>query len=89
MDEQTDDPRRIVRVYSFQAQDRFPPESDARVLSRVLTDQEPSLEDILQPWRRFYEPWEPPNNERYLYHSVMIKLSTETSKRSNSQGACH
>lgn len=64
MDKETEDPKKTVRVYSWQAEDRFAPESDARRLGRVLTDQEPSLEDILQPWRRFYEPWEPPDDER-------------------------
>ena len=64
MEQDADDPRKIVRVYSYKAQDRFPPESETRLLGRVLTDQEPSLEDILQPWRKFYEPWEPEDDER-------------------------
>ena len=64
MDREEENPRRIVRVYSHHAQDRFPPESDARLLSRVLTDQEPSLDDILEPWRRFYEPWSPPDADK-------------------------
>ncbi|KAJ4290404.1 hypothetical protein N0V90_010620 [Kalmusia sp. IMI 367209] len=63
MDQDTKDPKKIVRVYSFEAQDRFPPESNVRTLGRVLTDQEPSLEDILEPWRKFYEPWEAPDIE--------------------------
>ncbi|KAF1969450.1 hypothetical protein BU23DRAFT_652907 [Bimuria novae-zelandiae CBS 107.79] len=72
MEQEKDDPRKIVRVYSFQAQDRFTPGSNARSLSRVLTGQELSPENILEPWRRFYEPWESSDTENNPITKVLV-----------------
>jgi hypothetical protein len=51
--------RQIVRIYSFHAEDRLPSS-----LARVLSDREPSLDDIIAPWRKFYEPWDRKDAER-------------------------
>ena len=50
--------RRLVRIYSFHARERIPEDSDAHALARVLSDEEPSLENIKKPWRHFFEPWD-------------------------------
>ncbi|KAF2464831.1 uncharacterized protein BDR25DRAFT_271045 [Lindgomyces ingoldianus] len=55
--EDIEGPRKVVRIYSFHAQERLPPTSDAHTLGRILSTEEPSLEDIIEPWRRFFEPY--------------------------------
>lgn len=57
--------RNLVRVYSFTAEERLPPGTDAHVLGRVLHEEEDeNSETIARPWRRFFEPWEPADDER-------------------------
>lgn len=56
--------RRIVRIYSFEAEERLQAPSEAQTLGHILSEGEPSLEDIVAPWRRFFEPWDPPGTER-------------------------
>ncbi|PSN71796.1 hypothetical protein BS50DRAFT_672718 [Corynespora cassiicola Philippines] len=73
MDEEFED-RRLVRIYSFHAKERNPEESDAHALACVLSQNEPSLEDIKKPWRHFFEPWDENEPEKNPITSV---LSTE------------
>lgn len=70
--------RRIVRIYSFEAEERLPPSSDAHALGRVLSEEEPSLEDITAPWRRFFEPWEAQDSERYMMFGTTSYACTES-----------
>ena len=57
--------RNIVRVYSFTAEERLPPETDGHVLGRVLREEEGGdPETIARPWRRLFDPWEPADDER-------------------------
>jgi hypothetical protein len=56
--------RRIVRIYSFEAEERLQAPSEAQALGHILSEEEPCLEDIVAPWRRFFEPWDPLETER-------------------------
>lgn len=64
--------RRMVRMYSFDVEERLPPGSNAYVLGQAL-EQEVGvhvsgrdLESVTAPWRRFYEAWEPGENDKYV-----------------------
>lgn len=57
--------RTLVRVYSFKVEERLPPEADAHLLGHVLREEEDGdPESIVRPWRKFFEPWEPADNEK-------------------------
>ena len=60
------DTKKLVRIYSFHAEERLAMTSHAQTLGRVLSDTEPSLDDILAPWRIFYEPWEAQDGQKYV-----------------------
>ncbi|KAF3801311.1 hypothetical protein GCG54_00005467 [Colletotrichum gloeosporioides] len=49
------DPRHLVRAYSFEAEERLLPESDARRLAQMLAKHQGSKEDARDPWRNFFE----------------------------------
>lgn len=53
----------LVRVYSYHAEERLAESKNGKGLGRVLSKAEPSLEDIVAPWRVFYEPWESSGSE--------------------------
>jgi hypothetical protein len=57
--------RKLVRIYSFHAEDRLEPFENGRDLGSVLSSAEPSLEDIAAPWRKLFEPWEAQDPDRY------------------------
>lgn len=64
--------RRVVRVYSFHAEERLPAESDAHILARVLSESETSLDDIKDPWRKFFEPWQLKENDQYSPYNTAL-----------------
>lgn len=55
----------LVRAYSFHAEERLADAENGQVLGQVLSKTEPSLDDILAPWRVLYEPWEADDSEKY------------------------
>ncbi|TID05182.1 hypothetical protein CH35J_001997 [Colletotrichum higginsianum] len=55
----TGDSRLLVRVYSFEAEDRNPPGSDAHTLARIVAEGQEDRDTAIDPWRRFFEPRTP------------------------------
>ncbi len=58
----TDDAReskKLVRMYSFDVEERLPPGNDAHVLGQVLGEDRGDLQDLIAPWRKFFDPWQP------------------------------
>jgi hypothetical protein len=58
--------RKLVRMYSWDVEERLPPGSDAYILGQVL-GQEASRDDLqslMTPWRKFFEPDEPTDKEK-------------------------
>ncbi|KAJ8118314.1 hypothetical protein OPT61_g698 [Boeremia exigua] len=51
------DVRVLVRTYRHHAEERLAATDSDLVLGQVLSKSEPSLDDILSPWRVLYEPW--------------------------------
>ncbi|OLN96119.1 hypothetical protein CCHL11_03238 [Colletotrichum chlorophyti] len=47
--------RVLVRVYSFDAEERLPPSSDGHTLARILAETQDTRETARDPWRRFFE----------------------------------
>ncbi|KAK2776167.1 phytanoyl- dioxygenase family protein [Colletotrichum kahawae] len=47
--------RQIVRAYSFEVEERLPPERDAHDLAHVLAQNQGSRDDARDPWRSFFE----------------------------------
>lgn len=67
--------RKIVRTYSPEAEERIPSGNDAHALANILSQDEPlSPEDIVAPWRIFFQPWENESSERL----VLPEMSLET-----------
>lgn len=48
---------KIVRVYSFEAADRLPPDNPAHPLGQVLTSNAGDPATVDWPWRKFFEPY--------------------------------
>lgn len=48
--------RLLVRMYSYDAEERLPPGNDAHALAHILADGLDSREAAIDPWRRFFEP---------------------------------
>lgn len=57
------DKKALVRVYSNRAEERLAKCENGKALGQILSQTEPSLEDVLAPWRVFYEPWESVDTE--------------------------
>lgn len=47
--------RQIVRAYSFEVEERLPPERDAHDLAHVLAQNQGIRDDARDPWRSFFE----------------------------------
>ncbi|KAF4431043.1 hypothetical protein CFRS1_v008735 [Colletotrichum fructicola] len=47
--------RQIVRAYSFEVEERLPPESDAHGLAHILAQRQRSENNAQDPWRPFFE----------------------------------
>ncbi|KAF0322178.1 phytanoyl- dioxygenase family protein [Colletotrichum asianum] len=45
----------IVRTYSFEVEERLPPERDAHGLAHILAQHQGSKDDARDPWRPFFE----------------------------------
>ncbi|KAI5926622.1 hypothetical protein F4810DRAFT_707160 [Camillea tinctor] len=58
------DSRRLVRMYSGDVEGRLPYGSNAQVLGQVLTRDKPDPRDVSNPWRKFFETWEPEGMEQ-------------------------
>ncbi|KAF4879709.1 hypothetical protein CGCSCA1_v001046 [Colletotrichum siamense] len=71
------DSRYLVRAYSFQAEERLPPGSDAHGLAHILAEQQGSREDAQDPWRRFFEPFHSSGEQRDANPITQI-LAVET-----------
>lgn len=50
--------RRLVRIYSWDVEERIPPESDARPLGQTLIEDRGEYETLTAPWRKFFNPQE-------------------------------
>ena len=58
--------RKLVRMYSWDVEERLPPGSDAHVLGQVLS-KEASRDDpqsLTAPWRKFFESDESTDKEK-------------------------
>jgi hypothetical protein len=55
-EEDLQESRRLVRVYSSDVAGRIPPGSNAERLGRVLSRDRPASRDLPGPWRKFFEP---------------------------------
>ncbi|KAI1372639.1 hypothetical protein F4677DRAFT_456379 [Hypoxylon crocopeplum] len=56
--------RRLVRMYSNDIEGRLPHDSNSQVLSQVLGHNRTDPRDLANPWRIFFESWEPSENEK-------------------------
>ncbi|KZL69634.1 phytanoyl- dioxygenase family protein [Colletotrichum incanum] len=70
------DSRLLVRLYSFDAEERNPPGSDAHALAHVLSEGQESRETAIDPWRHFFESRPPSENSDDLITTI---LDVETS----------
>ncbi|KAK2051879.1 hypothetical protein LY76DRAFT_556540 [Colletotrichum caudatum] len=71
------DSRLLVRLYSFDAEGRNPPGSEAHALARVLTDGQGSRNAAIDPWRRFFEPQDQ-SEDKLVNGIVNTTLGVET-----------
>ncbi|OTB06590.1 hypothetical protein M426DRAFT_72113 [Hypoxylon sp. CI-4A] len=55
--------RRLVRMYSGDVEGRLPHGSNTQVLGHILGQTQPDRRDLTNPWRVFFESWEPSDNE--------------------------
>jgi len=51
-------------MYSWEVEERLPPESAARPLAQALIEDRGDREDLTAPWRKFFEPQELSLNNR-------------------------
>ncbi|KAK2025669.1 hypothetical protein LX32DRAFT_596271, partial [Colletotrichum zoysiae] len=65
------DSRLLVRLYSFDAEGRNPPGSDAHALARVLTEGQESRNTAIDPWRRFFEPQDQSEDSNGLVNTTL------------------
>lgn len=74
----TRESRQIVRIYSFEVEDRASTEG-ARVLGQALVEGEDgTLQDVTAPWRRFFEDPEDRNESRYVSKPISKMLGALT-----------
>lgn len=62
----------IVRTYSFEVEERLPPERDAHALAHILAQHQGSRDDARDPWRSFFESSFDSDGYRYE-ESVIIQ----------------
>lgn len=49
--------QKLVRMYSFDAEERLSQPNDAHQLASVLGREKGDLDTLTAPWRKFFEPW--------------------------------
>ncbi|WQF78715.1 hypothetical protein CDEST_03729 [Colletotrichum destructivum] len=70
----TGDSRLLVRVYSFEAEDRNPPGSDAHTLACIVAEGQEDRETAIDPWRRFFESRTPSHgNDGFLTAALDVE----------------
>lgn len=50
--------RMLVRMYSWEVEERLPPGSAAHPLAQTLIEDRGDRESVTAPWRKFFEPQE-------------------------------
>lgn len=50
--------QKLVRMYSFDVEERLPPHNDAHQLASVLGRDKSDPDTLAAPWRKFFEPWD-------------------------------
>ncbi|KAI0600022.1 hypothetical protein F4775DRAFT_547723 [Biscogniauxia sp. FL1348] len=85
------DSRRLVRMYSGDVEGRLPYGSNAQVLGQVLSQERPDPRDVSNPWRKFFDTWEPEGTEQDPITSVITVESNKLREKwasflSNSSG---
>ncbi|KAF5500538.1 hypothetical protein CGCS363_v007333 [Colletotrichum siamense] len=69
--------RQIVRAYSFEVEERLPPDRDAHSLAHVWAQHQGGRDDVRDPWRYFFEsPFD--NEESRNSNPVTQVLDVET-----------
>jgi hypothetical protein len=56
--------KNLVRIYSFELEERLPPGNDAHVLGKILGEEDGSIESVSAPWRKFFESQTPAQGDR-------------------------
>ena len=80
--------KKLVRIYSFHAEERLQNTSNAHTIGRVLSSEETSLEDITKPWRIFFEAEDPLNHNRYAFNLV-VKTNAKQRQTSTYCDPCY
>ncbi|KAF2104705.1 hypothetical protein NA57DRAFT_70913 [Rhizodiscina lignyota] len=73
--------RRIVRMYSWDFEERLPEDSEAYALGQVLCDDRGDRESITEPWRKFFEPAPPSVGDKNPITEVIEKESTNLRRK--------
>ncbi|KAF2432109.1 hypothetical protein EJ08DRAFT_648471 [Tothia fuscella] len=55
--------KKLVRLYSFDVEERLPPGSEAHLLGQILSDDNGTPEDLTAPWRKFFDSHKPSDGE--------------------------
>ncbi|KAI1502349.1 hypothetical protein F5X99DRAFT_379172 [Biscogniauxia marginata] len=87
----TRESRRLVRMYSSDVEGRLPHGSNAQALGQILSRDCPDPRDISNPWRKFFETWEPDGTEQDPITNVITIESNKLREKwvsflSNSSG---
>ncbi|KAL4894972.1 hypothetical protein BDV59DRAFT_174226 [Aspergillus ambiguus] len=69
--------RRLVRIYSWDVEERIPPQSDAHQLGKALIEDRGDHETLTAPWRKFFENQELNQDDR---DPLMEAISVESTK---------
>ncbi|KAJ9142056.1 Phytanoyl-dioxygenase family protein [Pleurostoma richardsiae] len=56
--------RRVVRLYSFEVDQRLPSGNDAHRLGQALAQDRGDIQAVTAPWRKFFDPWSPVGSSR-------------------------
>ncbi|KAG8169420.1 hypothetical protein KVR01_000165 [Diaporthe batatas] len=73
--------RRLVRMYSFDVDDRIGPGSSAYPLGSALAHTRGDIRDLTAPWRAFFEPAENEADDRELIPRVILTESANLRKQ--------
>ena len=51
--------KKLVRMYSFEVEERLPPDNPAHPLGQVLHRHTGDPSTVNSPWHKFFEPYNP------------------------------
>jgi hypothetical protein len=65
--------RKAVRTYSWEVEERLPPDNDAHALGLILADEKGDIQSRTAPWRRFFDPRDETENDQLVNNGVLLK----------------